>query len=268
MAMHPNVSNAYSREKVYGNLGFQSLVFLNDFGDPQEYRGPYMTDQTDYEELIRRFANRDKEKPLFLFNVTIQNHGGYGDGERNVKITKVGVHEVPPDSLIPEESYLNLIRRSDDALQYLLQYFENVEEPTVICMFGDHQPFLSDFFYELIFDGTGMDEVSREQIKYVVPYMIWANYDADFGDAGDISANYLGEVMMHEAGLPLSSFRKFQHNAQQSIPVLSARQCLGSDGMDINKEDSGIRTNLELYEWYQYDRLFRDEKAVQLYVPD
>ena len=38
--------------------------------------------------------------------------------------------------------YLSLIHESDKALEYLISYFEECEEPTLIVMFGDHYPTL------------------------------------------------------------------------------------------------------------------------------
>ena len=44
--------------------------------NPNYMREAYVTDSSDYKEVIRLFEEKGEEK-LFLFNVTIQNHGGY-----------------------------------------------------------------------------------------------------------------------------------------------------------------------------------------------
>ena len=36
--------------------------------------------------------------------------------------------------------YLSLVKHSDDAFAELIDYFSRQTAPTVICMFGDHQP--------------------------------------------------------------------------------------------------------------------------------
>lgn len=38
------------------------------------------------------------------------------------------------------DQYLSLIKKSDTALQELIEYYSQVDEPTIICIFGDHQP--------------------------------------------------------------------------------------------------------------------------------
>ncbi|MEI3280165.1 MAG: sulfatase-like hydrolase/transferase [Eubacterium ramulus] len=47
--------------------------------------------------------------------------------------------------------YLSLVKRSDDAFRELTEYFSQVTEPTIICMFGDHLPSIEDEFYEELF---------------------------------------------------------------------------------------------------------------------
>ena len=37
----------------------------------------YVTDQCDYENLIRWYEEKEAGEPLFLFNVTMQNHSAY-----------------------------------------------------------------------------------------------------------------------------------------------------------------------------------------------
>ena len=38
------------------------------------------------------------------------------------------------------EQYLTLANETDQAFQMLVDYFSQQEEPTIILMFGDHQP--------------------------------------------------------------------------------------------------------------------------------
>ena len=38
------------------------------------------------------------------------------------------------------DRYLSLSKETDDALEYLIEYFKDYDEPTIIVMFGDHYP--------------------------------------------------------------------------------------------------------------------------------
>ncbi len=52
--------------------------------------------------------------------------------------------------------YESLIAKSDQALSYLISYFEQVDRPVLICFFGDHQPALNgDFENALRESGRG-----------------------------------------------------------------------------------------------------------------
>ncbi len=269
MAMHPNAKHAYHRQTVYGNMEFDDFIYADRFEVPLSYRGSLIDDASNYREIINRYEKRESDAPWFLFDVTIQNHSDYDDeGYRDIEITKVGLHdEMDTSGLYREQIYINLIKQSDDAFRELIEYFENVEEPTIICMFGDHQPLLSEWFYQLIFDASGLTEAEQEQRKYIVPYVIWANYDADLEDLGDMSANYLGEALLYELGLPMSEYRQFQDVIRREIPILSARQTTTAEGLEIDPAAEAEYPLIDKYRWLQYDRQFNPDRVEDVHMP-
>ena len=78
-------------------------------------------------------------------------------------------------------------------MEKLIDYFETQDEPTVIVFFGDHQP--TDAVVEPIWnlEGKSSSDLTEEenQLRYKVPYVIWANYDIDEAVNQESSANYL-----------------------------------------------------------------------------
>ena len=46
------------------------------------------------------------------------------------------------------EQYLTLVNQTDEAFCRLMEYFQGVEEPTLVVMFGDHQPALEPEFLD------------------------------------------------------------------------------------------------------------------------
>ena len=80
-----------------------------------------------------RLINRNSQ--CFIFDMTIQNHGGYltnTNWENPVYVE---------DSYYTEaKEFLSATKVSDDAFKYLVEYFEKKEDPVIICMFGDHWP--------------------------------------------------------------------------------------------------------------------------------
>ena len=145
IAMHPFYGNGYNREKVYPLLGFSKFLTINDFKNPQMCR-KYISDQEDFDRIISEYKNakqKDEKDPFYLFNVTIQNHGGYekdyDNFKQEIKITDANANDYA-------NRYLSLVKKTDDALKNLLNYFKSVDEPTIVVMFGDHQPKLQMIF--------------------------------------------------------------------------------------------------------------------------
>ena len=81
IAAHPYRSSGWNRPTVYADYGFDEVYFESDFQDRAYMRGDertgYVTDRCDYENLIRWYEEKEEGQPLFLFNVTMQNHSAY-----------------------------------------------------------------------------------------------------------------------------------------------------------------------------------------------
>lgn len=184
-----------------------------------------LTDECNFNEIIWYFEHKEEGLPLFLFNVSIQNHGGYYyRGEMETPISILAIEQTPveeADDVYDVETYLNLVKITDDAFADLISYFETVEEPVIICMFGDHQPKMGDAFYNAIFVGKGLTEEEQTELKYITPYVIWTNYDVEFPEYGDMSANYLGAVLLECAGAELPPYYQYLLQIQKQYSVMS-----------------------------------------------
>ena len=78
--MHPFYDYCWSRDKVYPLLGFEHFYDLSDFPGARmigSYAGNCVSDESDFAKLIELFEAKAPGQPMFLFNVTMQNHGGY-----------------------------------------------------------------------------------------------------------------------------------------------------------------------------------------------
>jgi len=226
VAMHPNSGASWSRDTAYPYLGFENTVFFDDYNTEKEYVGAYVSDRGNYREVIYQYENRDKNRPWFMFNVTIQNHSAYwSQTDILLEATKVG-NTVLPSSKDSDEYrdlnvYLNLMKISDDAIKELTDYFANVSEPTIICMFGDHQPLLYDQFYSAIFDVSDLSADEQKALQFITPYFIWANYDAELSDYGDLSASYLGAVICDAAKVQTPVYYDYLLKLRKDLPFFN-----------------------------------------------
>lgn len=91
MAMHAYERAGYNRVKVYDRLGFETYKGIEDFDVDLDYARGYPTDEANYRQLIKDFKENRGGAPQFLFNITMQNYGGYyaSDYEWPVRVHEV-----------------------------------------------------------------------------------------------------------------------------------------------------------------------------------
>ena len=206
-----------------------------------------------------------KENPVFIFNVTIQNHSGYETGffGKDV-ITVPGYEGVFPDL----EEYLTLVKKSDEAFSMLVDYFRNVDEPTVILIFGDHQPKISDDFYTTMFSKPFSEWTLEEiQKRYQVPFIIWTNYDIEEKKDIITSMNYLSGLLFRETGIAKSPYQNYLQQISEQIPAININGYLGDDGLWHNLyENNKYREILDMYWKVQYNNIYAKHKCENLFV--
>lgn len=288
-ALHPYYSAGWNRTDVYKYLGFNKFTSLEDImdislmreyqnngSDPnylqalveQYYPGQnmlvrqYVSDSYNYKLLIEDYENRDKSLPYFAFNVTMQNHGGYTTSCVNFN-ESIYATSVSKD-YTKANKYLSLIKASDDAFKELVEYFENVDEPTIICMFGDHQPSVeTDFIAEVM----GVDSLSgltpeQEQSRHITPFIIWANYDIEERQIDKLSSNYLSSLVLEIAGVKLTEYNKYLLKLSQTLPVIDTVGYIDNEDNYYKWSDvSPYSALLDEYEKIQYNNIF-DRKNI------
>lgn len=253
-ALHPYVAEGWNRPNVYKWLGFEDFISQDDFENPKLVRN-YISDQSDFEKVIELYE-KSKEKdedPFYLFNVTMQNHGGYTESFDNLK-TDVEITDENGNE--QANQYLSLIRKTDAAFEQLVDYFSEVKEPTMIVMFGDHEPSISDEFYEKLY-GKKLSDLTQEELqkKYQTPYIVWANYNIE-EEERDMSANYLSSYILKLAGLEMTGYNKFLLNLQKKVPVINAVGYIGDDGEHYTfDEESPYKNDILKYQILQYNNL-------------
>lgn len=214
VAVHPNEKTNWNRDEAYKSLQFDEFYGIEFFRDSPTIRG-YVSDLGDYEKIISLTEGKEEGQPLFIFNVTMQNHGGYEtDYESTVHLTEIEGMEMT-------EQYLSLIRESDQALAFLLGYYEQIDEPTMIVFFGDHQPAVEEEFYEAVYQ-CALDELSQEDYvrRYITPFFIWTNYETKSMTKERMSTQFLACAVLERANLKWSEFFSFLRQMYRQTPVV------------------------------------------------
>lgn len=265
VAMHPYYATGWSRNTVYPSLGFDEMHFIDDFDQTKLLRD-YITDQELYEKIIERYESKPSNENLFIMSISMQNHGGYTESYDNfrqdVRLLGMSFYDV--------NQYLSLLHRSDEALEYLISYFQNVDDPVEIVFFGDHQPSLSTSFYPYL-NGKGLSGLTEDELEdlYTVPFFIWTNYDSEEEQVDITSLNYLSTLALERAGIELPAYNQFLADMQEEIPAINSRGYYSkANGCFEHIEDAaGEEADwIHKYQILQYNNMFDKDKST-LFFP-
>ena len=288
-AFHPYLANGWNRPTVYSNFGFNKFTAFEDIFDMslwQRYQAngndadylqglvdlnypgsnmllrQYISDDYNFDLLIEDYENRDKTKPYFAFNVTMQNHGGYAMS--CVNFNEAIYATSTTKAYNRANKYLSLVRATDIAFKELIEYFSKVKEPTVICMFGDHQPTVETNFIAEVMGVKDIDNltIEQEQKRYTTPFFIWANYDIEEKIIPRLSVNYLSSLVLQTAGLELTEYNKYLLKLSETLPVINTAGYIDAEGNHYKWSDNSPYTDIiKEYEKIQYNCIF-DQKNI------
>lgn len=250
VAMHPYRAAGWNRNTVYPNMGFEEMYFQEFYKDSEVIR-KYVSDRGDYEKLIQIYEETPEGEPLFVFNVTMQNHSSYSDWN--------DYDNFKPDITVTDSSskllpaYLSLMKISDQAIQELVAYFAAQEEETVIVFFGDHQPTDSIVNPVLKLHGKTTTDLTLEEeaLRYQVPFFIWANYDIAEKTGVETSVNFLASQTLDAAGLTQPGFSAFLEQLQEQVSSVSASHVTLADGTFTSvKEQKDLLNDYQILQYY------------------
>ena len=230
VAMHPYPGENWNRNTCYKNMGFSQFYDIDYYSGCEELRN-YVSDKADFDKIIEQVENKaDPDDKLFLFNVTMQNHGGYSKAfdnfDQEVWLTGDMEGKYPQ-----ADRYLSLIKKSDEAFEYLINYFSQCDEPTMIVMFGDHQPSVEDEFFDELAGMPSYEVPTEDKLMwYQTPFVIWTNYKQPSRDMGKLSSIYLSTYMLKAAGLEMTPYNRLLLSLSEDVPVVHPNGCYDKDG--------------------------------------
>ena len=264
-AIHPYRSNSYYRDKAYPYLGFKEFIDETQFIDPKEDKniGANISDQVAFDKIIEKYeeAKERSSAPFFAFEVTMQNHTPFEEVE-NPEITILD--DGYADSVA--ERYVNYAHASDQAFQGLVSYFEKVNEPTVLCIFGDHPPAIKTGFYSKVF-GKKESALSAEETMKLrkTPVVIWANYQIEGKTLQAVSPNYISGLVSDAAGIKKSGYQRFLQELQKKVPVINGIGYWGADGnyYETDDQNSPYYDIVHQYHILEYNNLIDRKNRIE-----
>ncbi|MGR5939980.1 LTA synthase family protein [Bacillus pacificus] len=252
-AIHSFGRTFFKRDDVYKVLGFDKFNAA-DTMENVDVDGDYISDLAMSKEII---AELEKQKqPTFIHAVTMQNHFPFTEGRFGENLIEISGLE-NEESKGELETYTEGLRRSDEALQYLIEKLDNLDRPTLLVFFGDHLPSLgtNKSFYKENGYITNEKTPSERLAMAQTPLLMYANFDMPNDNLGVVSPIYFSNLIFDYAGLNKSLFYQFLSAFYKEIPVLRDELKVDKNGEVINDLTKKQKEMLEQYKMLQYDLL-------------
>jgi phosphoglycerol transferase MdoB-like AlkP superfamily enzyme len=258
MGIHSYEGWFWNRNSVYKELGFESFKSSEYFDNP-ETKGYFISDAEVSKNII---VEVDKTlDPMFIYTVTMQNHGPY-DGPRYGENKFKAQGNLTPEAKSILETYAQGAHDADQSLQMLIDHFEKSNEPTMIVFYGDHLPMLGldyQVYKEAGFIQTSnANEWSLEEVKkmHSIPLVTWSNFDMPKQDIPLLSDSFLGAHVLDV--LHMEKPANFALNAELAahVPGLLSNLVVDEDQELHAEVPESSKKLLEDYRNVQYDLLF------------
>lgn len=253
-AMHPQNPVNYHRDKIYQQLGFGDFLSIADFeGAPYYHAG--VCDYATYDKILDLL--RADDAPQFIFDVTMQNHGGYDVGTVPAEeLTNYWVEGASEGANSALNTYLTCINASDRDLEYFINELRNIGRPVVLVFFGDHQPSAATTLNDELYPQE--DTASHAFRIHQSTYFVWANYEiagnTELNVYDTVGANEIAAITLNKIGAPLTDYQKALPATRSDVPTINVAGYLGADGLryDLESEDSPYASTIDKLQRMQY----------------
>ncbi|MFC3695445.1 LTA synthase family protein [Chenggangzhangella methanolivorans] len=172
--LHPYDRRFFARDELMPKLGFDRFVDQSAFSESDRF-GPYVGDAAVAEAILGEVEAA--EGPLFIFAVTIENHGPWGPGRLP------GVND-------GAAQYARHLQNSDRMIGRLAEALKRRPGGGLLCVYGDHAPARTIH--------PGMPD------RRAADYIVWDARGAEAGAAGarrDLDVDEVGRMVLEHASL-------------------------------------------------------------------
>jgi phosphoglycerol transferase MdoB-like AlkP superfamily enzyme len=205
IAVYPTDGNFLSATSAYGYYGFDEFYDARDLHMPYEWGDT--RDAMVFDKALELAQRPDDPRPVFVFVLTIRNHGPHGASPEKIP---AAFRQVGKQTTVYLADYLARMRDSSLDFVQVAQQWLSAPRPRVIAWFGDHQPEAAWDFTEhpeMLYLERAAGNAVGQQLQYLTHYQFSANFGGHeksiARDALDIS--YLGAELLAFAGLPLDA---------------------------------------------------------------
>ncbi len=263
--MHPCFQWFYNRVNINENLGFEDYQFIENHFNIYSETTP-TADALFFPDLIEDLKARQTGAPLFSFSVTYQGHGPYPTdsciwGNADDILTPELKAAYSPEAYNIMANYFGSVKDTSRCLLELRDFLAAQEEPYVLVLFGDHNPWMGDGNSVYTAMGLDLDQGTQEGFRnyYATRYLIWANDaakaatgNAFVGDGPDLGPYFLMNHLFELCGWDGPAYLQATNDVAQRVSVQHQTGMYLENGA-FTRELTGEGAILSRdYQWLQY----------------
>jgi len=160
VCIHPYHSGFYHRDVIFKKWQFDEFLDIRSFSQADRF-GPYICDSAIADRMIDLCDEWNGRKPLFIFMITMENHGPLNLEIISDEEVQGYFKERGSDDFRELAIYLRHLSNENDMLKKLTGNFREKNYPVSMAFYGDHVPILPKT-YACLGEPEG-----------TVPYFIW-----------------------------------------------------------------------------------------------
>lgn len=165
ICIHPHPASFFGRDKIFPKIGFDEFIDIEKFQNKETF-GPYISDKTVSQKILE-ITQEKTDKPLFIFVITMENHGPLHlekitNDEHQKYYSEVSAQKLPKP-LNDLSVYLRHLKNADNMIKTLTESYQKSEKETLLCFYGDHVPSMPN-----IYQATGYTDNHSD-------YFIWSS---------------------------------------------------------------------------------------------
>ena len=150
ICIHPHHATFFGRDKVFPQMGFDEFIDIGSFEGDESF-GPYISDKAVTDKIFE-LTEQLTTKPLFIFVITMENHGPL-----HLEKTSFKEHQDfyidplatgLPKNLNDLSVYLRHLKNADQMIKTLTDNYRQSDKETTLCFYGDHVPSMPQVYQE------------------------------------------------------------------------------------------------------------------------
>jgi len=163
ICIHPHHASFFGRDRIFPKMGFDEFIDIGSFEGDESF-GPFISDKAVTDKILELTEQLDK-KPLFIFAITMENHGPLHlekttFKERQAFYTDPLAKDLPKN-LNDLTVYLRHLKNADQMIKTLTNAYRKSDKETSLCFYGDHVPSMPQ-----VYDDTEYEDGDSD-------YFIW-----------------------------------------------------------------------------------------------